>query len=221
VLEQVSRQLRISVVSEEFTRSFPAAAALRQRGEISGSTEEILDRLCEIFGYQWRLVDGVYQVRGQDWDVDRAQEPPGTLVKAVRVARQERRALSLDWLAAAALVAPARQPRLWLHAPSAQFAIARAGAAIRFYALLPPEQRAALQQEPGLPYASLAPQAQQALAAAARASLRQPPPDWSPAALAPARVRLVQGPAAARLILDNTEPRIEIEIPLPAAGAVP
>jgi hypothetical protein len=219
VLRQVSRSLKLAVVSEEFTRQFPVEAALRQRGELAGTPSRILDQLCELFGYQWRIAGGVHEIRSAVWYVDRELEPPGTLLKAAAAARQARRSLSLDWLLAAAAVPPARQARLWAHAPAAGFTLSRHGSALRFLAAVTPAQWKALEGMDGLACASLGLAAREALLEALRGSLPQPPGGLTPAALDSAHLRLSLEATVARLALSGAELPLSVAIPLPSAEA--
>jgi hypothetical protein len=118
---------------------------------LSGTLPQLLDRVCQSYGYQWRLKDGIYQFRSSTWFVDREQEPPGTLVKAVRVAREQGKPLSLEWLAQAAGAAGSRPTNLlWVHAPAVMPVMMQLQPLLQFYGALTPQQRAVLESERGL-----------------------------------------------------------------------
>jgi hypothetical protein len=151
VLRAFHDGLHLQIVSEEFTRQFPGHLQLEPGMRLSGTLPQLLDRVCQSYGYQWRLKDGIYQFRSSTWFVDREQEPPGTLVKAVRVAREQGKPLSLEWLAQAAGAAGSRPTNLlWVHAPAVMPVMMQLQPLLQFYGALTPQQRAVLESERGL-----------------------------------------------------------------------
>jgi beta-lactamase regulating signal transducer with metallopeptidase domain len=215
-LRQTAEALRLQAVSEEFTRRFQPSLPLDPKGQLSGTLPEILDRLCQTYGYQWRLKDGIYQFRSAHYYTDCQQEPPGTLVKAVRVAREQRQPLDLDWLARAA-AATRGQPGslLWTHAPAAMPVIFQSGSVLRFYSALPPEKRAALATVDGLLASALSVEQQELLMESTRQRSRSAPPG-NAAAL---RVHLTREPRAARFTVTGGEKPVEIPVAYPSAGS--
>src|SRR5205085_457502 len=97
-----------------------------------------------------------YEFRSATGYSDRREEPPGTLIKAVEVARAAKRLLDLDWLArAVGVTQPESSRRLWTQAPAAMLVLIQHHAALDLYASLSAEQRAALTGERGLDAATL------------------------------------------------------------------
>lgn len=213
VLRRVAEGLHLQVMSEEYTRLMLPRIPLA--GEVSGSVPEVLDRLSDAFGYQWRMQGGVYQFRSITWYLDRDQEPPGTLVKAAIVARQQKQPLTLEWLAAAATVARKQQPKLWVHAPAAQPVVLRFQPLLLLYGSLSAKQRAALQAESGLSGEALSAQQQEEFFTA----LQQLAPEWSPTEARQARVRLTRQATSVRFDFTSDEKSVQSVIPRPSAVA--
>jgi hypothetical protein len=152
VLRAIHEGLKLQIVSDEFTRQFSPSLQLGPGAQMTGSLPQILDRICEPYRYQWRLKDGVYQFRSADWYVEREREPPGTLVKAARIAREQQKPLSLEWLAEAARAAgPVPSRLLWVHAPAATPVMMQHQPLLQFYGSLSAAQRAALETDRGWP----------------------------------------------------------------------
>lgn len=214
-LRLVSTEGGLNLVSEEITRRLTIPPNLGSPP--AGSQAEVLDQLCQWFGYQWRYEGGIYRFRSVAWYVERATEPPGTLVKAVERARREQRNLELPWLAAAAGVEPARLEKLWLHAPTAMPVVARSQGLLRFFGMLPAAQRRALAEEAGLPAQQLSPEHRQLLVAI----LRTLAPAWPAETAARATLRLEETPAAARWVFSSDAGLVESTVTLPSPARSP
>lgn len=214
-LRLMSAEGGLNLVSEEITRR-PSIPPTLERPP-AGSQAEVLDQLCLWFGYQWRYEGGIYRFRSAVWYVERATEPPGTLVKAVETARKEKRNLDLPWLAAAASVEPTRLEKLWLHAPSAMPVVMQSQGLLRFFGRLSAVQRMALAGEEGLPAQKLSPEQRQALVAA----LRTLAPTWPAEAAARATMRLQETPAAARWVFTSDAGKVESTVMLPSPAPSP
>lgn len=212
-LRAASEQLHIQAVSEEFTRLQPPLLFGPSAQKITGTLPEILDRLCQVFHYQWRQKDGVYQFRSMAWYWDRELEPPGTLVKAVYTAREAKQPLALEWLERAAALAPPAQERLLRHAPQAARTVRASQAVLIFYAGLTAAQRTALTSPQGLTPEQLAPAQRDSLAAAVAAVAR----DWPPDAAASARATLAEERGTARFTFAAGGPSVVADILLPSA----
>lgn len=214
-LRLVGTEGNLSLVSEEITRRFPIPPILTTPP--AGSQAEVLDTLCQVFGYQWRYEDGIYRFRHAAWYVERATEPPGTLVKAVETARKEKRNLELPWLAAAARVEPARQGKLWRHAPAAAPVTARSQGLLRFFDMLPAAARLDLTTEKGLAAQTLSPEQRQALLAV----LRTLAPAWPAETAARATLRLHETKDAARWVFTSEVGTVESTVTFPSPAASP
>jgi len=212
-LRLVNTERGLNLVSEEITRRYPPNLMRLP----AGSAAEVLDELCRWFGYQWRYEGGIYRFRSAAWYVERATEPPGTLVKAVETARQEKRNLDLPWLAAAAGVEPARMEKLWFHAPSAAPVVVRSQGLLRFFGRLPAAQRRALAEEGGLPAQRLSPEHRQLLVAA----LRTIAPAWPAEMAARATLRLEETQSAARWVVTSEAGMVESKVMFPSPAASP
>jgi hypothetical protein len=214
-LRAAAEALDINVLSEDYTRP-SARPTFQLLGQLSGTTPELLDRLCGVFGYQWRLKDGVHQFRSAAWYVDRQQEPPGTLVKAAATARKEGRRLTLAWLAAAAALHPDRQPRLWRHAPEAAAVVEKSRGVLRFYDALTPAQRAVLETDGGLPAQRLERRQREELLS----FLMSTGLSRQTAAVSAVMVKLVQTPEVARFTFFTSARSVEATVELPQPGRV-
>lgn len=214
-LRLVSTEGGLNLVSEEITRRPSIPPTLESAP--AGSQSEVLDKLCLWFGYQWRCEGGIYRFRSAAWYVERATEPPGTLVKAVEAARKEKRNLDLPWLAAAASVEPARLEKLWLHAPSAMPVVLRSQGLLRFFGMLPAAQRMALTSVDGLSAQKLSPEQRQALVAV----LRTLAPAWPAETAARATIRLQETPVAARWVFTSDVGMAESTVMLPSPAPSP
>jgi hypothetical protein len=212
-LRLASTEGGLNLVSEEITRQFPLPPNLGSPP--AGSAAEVLDALCLAFGYQWRYEGGIYRFRSAAWYLERATEPPGTLVKAVETARKEKRNLELPWLAAAARVEPARLEKLWLHAPAAMPVVVRSQGLLRFFGALPAEQRLALTEAGGLPAQKLSPEQRHALVAI----LRTVAPAWPAETAARATLRLEETKDAARWVFTSEAGMVESRVIYPSPSA--
>lgn len=214
VLRAFHEGLKLQIVSEEITRQFPGFLQLGPRGQLTGSLPQILDRVCEAYGYQWRLKDGVYQFRSAAWYVAREQEPPGTLVKAAQIAREQGKPLSLDWLAAAARTAgPGPSNLLWVHAPAAMPVMMQHQPLLQFYGSLSSQQRAALESERGLPGEALSDGQRALLLQSVQRLARGEPVRPGPQP----QVRLARGAASAAFTIQLGERTMDATIRLPGA----
>jgi hypothetical protein len=216
LLRRIAAEWRLPVVCEAYTPPWPPAISLQ--GPISGSLTEVLDQLCSAFGYEWRFRGGVYEFRGMTWYVSREQEPPATLVKAVKLARAQKQPLAVDWLAAASTSVGGsfqKLERLCVHAPGARPALMGFRDLLQFYASLTPSKRQALTQEEGLEADALSLQQREALAVALERRAR----DWPPEAAAQVRVRLFHVDGQARFTFAAGERSVEASIALPSAAA--
>jgi hypothetical protein len=212
ILNQLANQLRLQIVSEEYTRRQIFPPSPDKDKALSGPLPAVWDQLCSAYGYQWRLKDGVYQFRSATWYADRELEPPGTLIKAVATAREQKQPLPLEWLATAASVAPSRTQRLWVHVPSAQMPVMGFRPLLLFCASLSTEHWTTLETTTGLSVGTLSPQQRALFAAALPQVSRQLPAD----AAEHAYVRLVRAKASARFTITSGEKSVETVLPLPS-----
>jgi hypothetical protein len=216
VLRRVAAEGRLPVVCEAYSPRWPRVPALP--GTISGTLTEVLDQLCSAFGYEWRYRGGVYEFRGMTWYVSREQEPPATLVKAVKLARAQQQPLSLEWLAAASASVGGsfeKLGRLSVHAPAARSALMSFSDLLEFYASLTTSQREALAREDGLVAAQLAPAQRERLAGVLARRAR----GWPLEAAADARVRLFREESRVRFSVTSGERSVETALSLPSSAA--
>ena len=204
----------LSVVSEEITPSFMGNTSFPR--PLKGPVPEILDEVCRNFNYQWRYRGGVYEFRQSQWYVERAVEPPATLVKRARLAQREKRPLDLDWLAAAAAVEPNRAPKLWTYAPSAAPAAIRFQTLLQFYGALDPEQRRQLSSDAGLVANRLSLARQREFATVLRQHASRLAGDAGSTSL-----QLALEKDAARWTFTAGSARAQVVVPLASAGASP
>jgi hypothetical protein len=214
-LKRAAEQLKIPVVSEDLTASISLAALSLFSPEYSGKVPEILDQICQQYGYEWRLEDGIYRFRSVAWFALREAEPPGTLVKALAQARAAKQLVGLDWLARAAALPPTQQRTLCGHLYRLRGILFRAGPVLRFYGALTPEQRVGLATPAGIQFGDLPAAPRSLLLAAVQAQAR----DWPPEAAAQARVTLAQEKGTARFTFTSGERTAATTIALPAAAA--
>jgi hypothetical protein len=211
-LRAVAQDLKLSIVSEDYTHRPGFASMLR--GQVTGTVPEILDRLCRTFGYQWRVRNGIYEFRSAAWYVDRKLEPPGTLVKIAVVAREEKQPLGLEWMARTAALTADQQMRLRTYAFAGVDTAQRFRPVLLFFNVLSSGERAALERETGLKPDRLQPRQREALVAA----LQPLAPDWQLRDAAQARASLKQDLNTARFSFTLNGRTVEAAIPLPTAG---